>query len=201
MGTGAGVVLSRAATAATGLLVLSIAARSLVGMSAERSHPDGAWLLIGVPAAGFCGKALGGMLADRVGWTRTVVVALVASAGCLAMPGSQGIGAAPVPLLGGLLCLHSTMPVMLVAVGRLMPARLGLAFGWDHFALAVGAAPTMFGWGEGLSGKPMQAAWSLLAAVAVPVALRASGPGGRRRQPEAGPERPALPLGMARTEP
>jgi FSR family fosmidomycin resistance protein-like MFS transporter len=178
-------VLPSVVKAAIGLLVLSIAIRSLIGLSAAPGHPTGALLLIGLPVTMFLGHALGGPLADRVGWTRTTVVALVAAAGFLAMPGPS-----PALLLVGLLFLHATMPVTLVALGRLLPTRLGLAFGWDHFALAVGAVPTVFGWGAGLTVTPMPTAWVLLAAVAVPVALRVSGAAGRDRRPGTGPARP-----------
>lgn len=68
-----------------------------------------------------------------------------------------------------------TMPVTLVAVARMMPARLATAFGWTCLALAVGSLPTMFGWGNGLVSKPMQAGWILLATGAVLSGLRLSG--------------------------
>jgi FSR family fosmidomycin resistance protein-like MFS transporter len=115
-------------------------------------------------------KSLGGVLADRIGWIETVGGALLISAVLLVMPGPG-----PVPLLAGLLFFQMTMPVTLVAVGRLMPARPGTAFGWTCLALAVGAVPTMFGWGSALVVKPMLAGWILIATVAVVAGLHSSG--------------------------
>jgi FSR family fosmidomycin resistance protein-like MFS transporter len=157
------------------LLLVSIAIRSLVGLSAARGYPASTWLLAGIPAVAFLGKSLGGLLADRIGWIETVGAALLISAVLLAVPGPG-----PLPLLAGLLCFQMTMPVTLVAVGRLMPTRPATAFGWTCLALAAGAAPTVFGGVGALVVKPMLVGWILIATTAVVAGLHASGVRPRR---------------------
>ncbi len=62
---------------AIGLLLVSIAVRSLVGMSAAKGYPRTDLLVIGLPVSAFLGKCMGGYLADCLGWTETSVGALL----------------------------------------------------------------------------------------------------------------------------
>jgi FSR family fosmidomycin resistance protein-like MFS transporter len=143
------------------LLMTSIGIRSLVGMSASRGYPASAWLLVGVPLVAFAGKLLGGLVADRFGWVRTTVIALVVSAPVLAFTYPH-----PIVLLGGLFAFQMTMPVTLVAIARLMPHRLATGFGLACLALVLGSLPATFGWGAELTAKPMLGLWVLLSAFA-----------------------------------
>jgi FSR family fosmidomycin resistance protein-like MFS transporter len=156
------------------LLLASIVVRSLVGMSASRGYPKGAWLMLGLPLVAFLGKAIGGFVADRWGWLETSVVALLLSAPFIGVSYEH-----PVLLLAGLLVFQMTMPVTLVAVARLMPLRLGTAFGWTCLALAVGSAPTMFGWGRPLCDRSVLLAWIAVSVTAVFFGLRCAGIGPR----------------------
>jgi FSR family fosmidomycin resistance protein-like MFS transporter len=149
------------------LLLVSIAIRSLVGLSAARGYPKSSWLLVGIPVAAFLGKSLGGLLADRWGWVETSVGALLLSAPLLAFSAPN-----PVLLWIGLLAFQMTMPVTLTATARLMPERLATAFGWTCLALVVGGVPTMFPWGDPACSKPMLLVWILLAALALFYGLR-----------------------------
>jgi len=158
------------------LLLVSIAVRSLVGLTAARGYQRSDWLVVGIPVAGFLGKSLGGVVADRFGWIRTTVTVLLVSAPLVAVPWSH-----PVILLAGLLAFQMTMPVTLVTVARLMPNRLGTAFGWTCFALALGSLPAMFDWGGVLSARPMLFGWILVAAVAVFAGLTLAEVGDRDR--------------------
>ena len=103
------------------------------------------------------------------------------SAPLVAVPWSH-----PVILLAGLLAFQMTMPVTLVTVARLMPTRLGTAFGWTCFALALGSLPAMFDWGGVLSARPMLFGWILVAAVAVFAGLTLAEVGDRDRGPGGG---------------
>jgi FSR family fosmidomycin resistance protein-like MFS transporter len=152
------------------LLLASIVVRSLVGMSASRGYPKGAWLIFGLPLVAFLGKAMGGFVADRWGWLETSVVALALSAPFIGLRYEH-----PALLLGGLLVFQMTMPVTLVAVARLMPTRLGTAFGWTCLALAVGSAPTMFAWGRPLCDRSVLLLWIAAGVAAVFLGLRFAG--------------------------
>jgi MFS transporter, FSR family, fosmidomycin resistance protein len=161
------------------LLLVSIVVRSLVGLSASRGYPKGAgilfgvpgaWLVFGVPVAAFLGKAIGGYVADRWGWIETSVVALLLSAPFIGVRHDH-----PALLLGGLLVFQMTMPVTLVAVARLMPTRLGTAFGWTCLALAIGSAPTMFPWGRPLCERWVLLVWTVVGVTSVFFGLRLAG--------------------------
>jgi FSR family fosmidomycin resistance protein-like MFS transporter len=122
------------ALAAAGLLT-SVVVRSFVGGAA-----NSAWraldpsLLLWLALAAFLGKALGGIVADRLGWAMTSAVALAVSAPLLSVQLK-----APAAAIAGMLLLQSTMPVTLKATHLLMPGRPGLAFGLPCLALVVGA--------------------------------------------------------------
>lgn len=144
------------------LLLVSVAVRSLVGLSATRGITPSAWLMFGVPFVAFAGKSLGGYAADRYGWIRTSLTALLASCPLLVF----GAQHAPL-LLVGLLLFQMTMPVTLTAVARLMPRSLATAFGWTCLALIFGALPTMLPRLAPICTRPALFGWILLSAVAV----------------------------------
>lgn len=173
------------------LLLISVAIRSLVGSSAARGYEAGAWLSVGVPVAAFAGKALGGVVADRAGWLATTVGALVLSAPVLAVRHDH-----PAALLAGLLLFQMTMPVTLVAVGRLLPDRPATAFGLPCLALVTGSLPAMFAWGADVTSRPVLGVWVLVSAGAAWAGLTGSGLGWRRGSGTATPE--SLP-GLAAT--
>lgn len=158
---------------AMGLLLLSIAIRALVGGTAGRGY-SGTWLLLGIPVVAFAGKVLGGVLADRYGWTRTSVTALVLSAPLLALTWPH-----PIVLLAGMLVFQLTMPVTLVAVVRLVPTRIATGFGLTCLALVLGALGPTTVWGYHLGHRPLLAGWVLLAAVAVWAGLTLAGVPGK----------------------
>lgn len=165
---------------AMGLLLVSVAVRALVGASAARGYPAGAWLAAGVPIAACAGKALGGVLADRIGWLATTVGALLTSLPLLAVEHAD-----PALLLAGLLVFQMTMPVTLVAVGRLLPDRPATAFGLPCAALLVGSLPASFSWGAPVCTRPALAGWIAVSAAAAWGGLRGAGLRWRRRVPTA----------------
>lgn len=157
---------SRTIALALSLLLLSVAVRSLVGLSATRGVAPSAWLLFAVPLVAFAGKISGGYLADRFGWIATSVGALLLSCPLIVF-GANHVGL----LLTGLLLFQLTMPVTLTATARLMPHSLATAFGWTCLALVVGALPTMFPLTAGMCTRPMLCLWVLVGAAAVGVGL------------------------------
>lgn len=158
------------AIGAVGLLMGSIAVRSLVGTAAPRGFDAGPWLAVGVPAVAFAGKALGGVLADRLGWVRTTVTALLVSSPLLALTAPH-----PAVLLLGLLVFQLTMPVTLVAVARMMPGHLATGFGLTCLALVLGTLPATFGWGDALVARPVLGVWVLLSAAVAWFGLAGAG--------------------------
>ncbi len=169
---------------AVGLLLVSVAIRALVGASAARGYAGGAWLAAGIPLAACAGKALGGVVADRLGWLRATVGALLASLPLLGVQHSH-----PALLLVGLLVFQTTMPVTLVAVGRLLPERPGTAFGLPCAGLLVGSLPALLAWGAPMCVRAALAGWIALSAAAVWAGLRLTGLRWRRRAPASADER------------
>jgi len=86
------------------------------------------------------GKALGGLLADRLGLLRVSVYSLLLCAGLFLFP---HVPAAGVP---GLLLFNMTMPLTLWAMARLFPDAPGFSFGLLTFGLFLGFLPTCLGW-------------------------------------------------------
>lgn len=118
------------------LLLSSVAMRSLIGFAAGGTLEGKRNLLILLVAAAALGKALGGIVADRLGWRRTGVAALLASVVFLSI-GRYGVGY----VLSGMVLFQMTMPITLSAVYRIFPQRPGLTFGLCCLALILGAAP------------------------------------------------------------
>jgi hypothetical protein len=121
------------------LLLVSVAVRSFVGFGACFQCPGGLAIAIGLPVAGFLGKLVGGMAADRLGWLRASAGALLLSLPLIAFSGGSLVLALP-----GVLLFQSTMAVTLVAVYALMPRWPATAFGLPCLALIAGSFPTFF---------------------------------------------------------
>jgi len=149
------------------LLLVSVAVRSFVGFGACFQCPGGLAVVIGLPAAGFLGKLVGGMVADRLGWLRVSTGALLLSLPLIAFSGGSLFLALP-----GVLLFQSTMAVTLVAVYALMPRWPATAFGLPCLALIAGAFPTFIPAGKQLFGRWTFVLLIALSAAALVVALR-----------------------------
>ena len=84
------------------------------------------------------GKALGGILADRIGVLWTVLLPLVCSALLLQFTSDYMI-----PGLIAVLLFQTTMPVTLSLMHRQTPGHPGMAFGLLSFGLFLGSLPGM----------------------------------------------------------
>ena len=131
-----------------GLLLISVAIRSYVGLGGTWQCPGVEVLMITLPLAAFLGKLLGGIIADRVGWIETSVMVLLVSAPLIALNGGS-----PGLVTLGLLLFQSTMPVTLAATYLLMPERPATAFGLPCLALVTGAVLTFFPLGKSFYGS------------------------------------------------
>ena len=145
------------------LLLVSVAIRSFVGFGACFQCPGGLAVVIGLPVAAFLGKLVGGMVADRAGWLRTSIGALLLSLPLIAFSGGSLVLALP-----GVLLFQSTMAVTLVAVYALMPRWPATAFGLPCLALIAGAFPTFFPAGKQLFGR-----WTFVLLIALSAAVLA----------------------------
>jgi len=118
---------------------LSISIRSLVGMLLVFPWKVDITLLVILTIAVVLGKAIGGILADKFGWIKIAVGALVLSIPVL-------IFGANIPTLAiiGMFLFNITMPITLVALSNILPGRPGFAFGLTCLALIIGALPSFF---------------------------------------------------------
>jgi len=149
------------------LVFLSITIRSLVGMVLVFPWKTNIDLLIILTAAVVLGKGLGGILADKFGWVRVAVGALIASIPFL-------IFGANIPYLAivGMFLFNITMPITLVAISNILPGRPGFAFGLTCLALILGALPAFSGLKQFLGDQWFIFAIIILSSAALYYALR-----------------------------
>jgi FSR family fosmidomycin resistance protein-like MFS transporter len=157
---------------ALGLLLVTVLVRSVVGGGAahglHRSVPLGFALAVGA----FLGKLLGGFVADRLGWARASVGALLISLPLLVLGDHD-----PWTVVVGVLVFQTTMPVTLAASSLLLPGRPATAFGLCCLALVLGATVS---WNHALAGMlqggGVFAVLILVSALGVRYGLRLMGP-------------------------
>lgn len=119
------------------LLMLSIAIRSVIGLTISFPWKSHVPLLIVLTLAIALGKSLGGFLADRFGWMNIGLGGLLVAIPFLLF----GVTIPAMGILG--ICLFNfTMPITLVAISNVLPNRAGFSFGLTTLALLIGAMPT-----------------------------------------------------------
>ena len=118
------------------LLATTVVLRAFLGMAFPwKAGPLALALVLCVAG----GKALGGLLGDRLGWEKTAGVTLFCSTLCF-LPSFSLPGAG----LMGVLLFNTTMPITLGALARLCgPRHCGMAFGITTFALFMGQLPEL----------------------------------------------------------
>ena len=165
---------------AIALLSLVVALRSYVGM--VMAFPwKSEMLLLGLSILGvFAGKALGGMVADRIGFRTTAIFSLIAAA-TLFVPSWE------MPLMGllAVFFFNFTMAITLASLANILHEAKGTAFGLASFSLAIGALPALVGFR--IEHPVMLSGISLVSALALGVGLTlvkdsvATGPFGHER--------------------
>ena len=119
-----------------GLLLFSIVIRAYGGAVVPMAWKTGVFLSFLPAVCAFLGKALGGVLADRLGARRVGTVSLLCAIPLLCFfswnPWLCGLG---------LLCFNMTMPITLCALAGLFPKFPGFAFGLTTLALLAGSFP------------------------------------------------------------
>ena len=116
------------------LLLVSIGIRAFVGFAGTHECPKLPVVSFCLACAAFGGKALGGIISDRLGWIRTSVGALLISAPLIAL----GHASSSIIILG-MFFFQMTMPVTLTAVYSIMPRWPAFSFGLCSTALVVGS--------------------------------------------------------------
>ena len=120
------------------LLLFSVSIRALYGLAV-------AWktdvaLLFALTIGIVAGKALGGVIADKFGWIKTAIWALLISAPLLAFFSNS-----PLLAIVGACLFQMTMPITLTALSNMLPGRSATAFGLTVLALIIGVIPTYLG--------------------------------------------------------
>ena len=169
---------------AIALLSLVVALRSYVGMVMAFPWKSQMLLLVLSILGVFAGKALGGVVADRIGFRTTAIFSLIVAA-TLFVPSWE------VPVMGllGVFFFNFTMSITLASLANILPNAKGTAFGLASFSLAVGALPALAGFR--IEHPAMLSGISLVSALALGVGLTlvkdsvATGPFGHERMLQA----------------
>ena len=165
---------------AIALLCFVVALRSYTGMIMAFPWKS-EMLLLALSILGvFAGKALGGMVADRIGFRTTATFSLIVAATLFA-PSWE------IPVMGllGVFFFNFTMSITLASLANILPNAKGTAFGLASFSLAVGALPALVGFR--IEHPVMLSGISLVSALALGVGLTlvkdsvATGPFGHER--------------------
>ena len=165
---------------AIALLSLVVALRSYAGMAMAFPWKSEMLLLVLSVLGVFAGKALGGMVADRIGFRTTAIFSLIVAA-TLFVPSWE------IPVMGllGVLFFNFTMSITLASLANILPNAKGTAFGLASFSLAVGALPALAGFR--IEHPAMLSGISLVSALSLGVGLTlvkdsvATGPFGHER--------------------
>ena len=165
---------------AIALLSLVVALRSYAGMVMAFPWKSEMLLLVLSILGVFAGKALGGVVADRIGFRTTAIFSLIVAA-TLFVPSWE------IPVMGllGVFFLNFTMSITLASLANILPNAKGTAFGLASFSLAVGALPALAGFR--IEHPAMLSGISLVSALALGVGLTlvkdsvATGPFGHER--------------------
>ena len=162
------------------LLCFVVALRSYTGIVMAFPWKSEMLLLVLSILGVFAGKALGGMVADRIGFRTTAIFSLIVAA-TLFVPSWE------IPVMGllGVFFFNFTMSITLASLANILPNAKGTAFGLASFSLAVGALPALVGFR--IEHPVMLSGISLVSALALGVGLTlvkdsvATGPFGHER--------------------
>ncbi|MBQ9605980.1 MAG: hypothetical protein IJV16_02235 [Lachnospiraceae bacterium] len=128
-----GYSLRASALLAVFLLTLVIFYRSFLGFSTKYSWRSGFWIGLVATLSVVFGKMSGGIIADRFGMKRTILVSLILCA-ILAVFSD----AAMIPGCIVLYLFNMTMPIAMIGLANLLPEWKGVAFGLNTTALFLG---------------------------------------------------------------
>lgn len=122
------------------LSVLVVSMRSYMGYGVPTAWNKTVPQTVALFACLGAGKALGGVMADRIGLRKTVLLSTLGALPFLLF-GNRNM---PLSLIG-LLLFSMTMAVTLGLLVSVLPDRPGVAFGFTTLGLAIGTFPVFFG--------------------------------------------------------
>lgn len=125
---------------AIAFLAATVALRSYTGMVMAFPWKADIALAAAAVCAVVAGKAVGGLLADRIGSVGAAFVSLGASAPIFLFSWDHVAAG-----LAATLLFNFTMAITLSALANLIPRGKGFAFGIASFSLAIGALPALLG--------------------------------------------------------
>ena len=122
------------------LICFGVSLRMLIGLSLVLPWKTNLVLALFLALGIMFGKALGGFFADKFGWIKTSVVALLLASFLLFF-------ASEYPIFGilGAFCFNLTMSITLVAISNMLPNNSGFAFGLPCLFLMIGSFIAFFG--------------------------------------------------------
>ena len=132
------ITLSRRKQLAALGLILTVAVRSLVGLTTSFSWQSLWWWALAGVVCVMLGKASGGILAHYYTSRQVTVFSLLTASICFLLADHW-----PVAGLLAFLTFNMTMPITLVMLAEILRPRYGLAFGILSFTLFVGALPAL----------------------------------------------------------
>ncbi len=125
------------------LIWLAIVIRALVGsVLVWPWKTEMSWLICLTLGIAF-GKGIGGIMADKFGWLRVGVGALLLSLPLLIFGGNI-----PWMAVVGVMLFNMVMPITLVVLANVFPGFSGFSFGLTTLALLVGSFPLFFSVGK-----------------------------------------------------
>lgn len=130
-------------------ILFTIAIRSMAGFLVKFPWKADRTLLVILTLAVVSGKGIGGIIADRFGWTKVATLSLIGSAPLMTYCSDY-----PAFAILGMFLFNFTMPVTLVAISDILPGKPSFAFGLTCLALVIGALPTFFFSGAVIRSTP-----------------------------------------------
>jgi len=124
-------------------LFLTVLLRSMLGSALAYSWDPAVLALVSVLGV-VLGKALGGLVGDRLGFRKSALLSLLGAGALFALSFVWQPLALPAQLL-----FNMTMPLTVTALSRRLDAMHGFAFGLTTLALFLGTLPSLFqadGW-------------------------------------------------------
>lgn len=121
-------------------LIITVCIRGYVGLILAFEWKSNFILALISILAVVLGKMIGGIIGDRIGFTKISLISLIISAICFLFAFNNSI-------LGifAILFFNMTMPITLTALSNILFYNKGMAFGLLTFALFIGAIPVFFG--------------------------------------------------------
>lgn len=120
-------------------VIIIVMFRGIIGKYTVFNWADEAYLVLLVAIATALGKLLGGVLADKIGITKTILISGLGSLGFLLFARDSIIGG-----LLGILLFNMTMPITLYLLYKMMPRYEATAFGLAAMVLFPGYVIGMY---------------------------------------------------------